>query len=110
MYVLDKYYGSCTAWIHLSLPLPYPLTLQQEYDPGQPLHWGNEEVLQTLACALRPRLVSPQEGMEAGVLLVTAVQALLADLKVVDEGRIHVYQLVSLCEWRMCERYKVVVC
>lgn len=80
-------------------PSPCPLTLQQEYDPGQPLHWRDEEVLQALAGTLGPRLVGPQEGMKAGVLLVAAVQALLADLKVVDEGRVHMDQLVSLCGW-----------
>ena len=37
--------------------------------------------------------------MKARVLLVTAVQALLADLKVVDEGRVHMDQLISLCGW-----------
>lgn len=37
--------------------------------------------------------------MEAGILLVTAVQTLLTNLKVVDEGRVHMDQLVGLCRW-----------
>ena len=78
---------------------PRPLTLQQEYDPGQPLHWGDEEVLQALSGTLGPRLVGPQEGVEAGILLVTAVQTLLTNLKVVDEGGVHMDQLIGLCRW-----------
>lgn len=97
MQVLQTSQNCCTSRTCTpALSRYYPLTLQEEYDPGQPLHWCDEEVLQALSGTLRPRLDDSQEGVKAGILLVTAVQTLLAYFKVVDEGWVHTYQLVSL--------------
>lgn len=72
--------------------------IQQQTDAGQSLDGSDHQILQTLAAALRLRLVDLEEGVEARIFPIAVLQLLLHLLEEIHVRRIGLDQFVAMLD------------